>query len=146
MANRINNETHSRSKTVSAKVHCSLTDGCTCLYTCSICMQRTKNISERGVMFMYRDLFPPDSGFIQIQLKQGHASLYNIILAIVLYCPSLLLCYKMLVCFSSFFSSAFRPGLSLRLEVTSASKRGSGQAKCCGLAPFSLPLCRVEWH
>ena len=34
--------------------------------------------------------FLPDSSFIQFQLKQGHASLYKFMLAIVLYYSSLL--------------------------------------------------------
>ena len=33
----------------------------------------------QSIMFMYRDysIFPPDSSFIQVQLKQGHLNLYK---------------------------------------------------------------------
>ena len=39
------------------------------------CADEDEN-SKASYMFMYRDLsiFPPDSNYIQVRLKQGHAS------------------------------------------------------------------------
>ena len=80
-------------------------------------------------MYRYPSIFLPDSNFLQVRLKHGHANLYKFMLAIVLYCLSLLLNLTCLSFFSSFSSSTFRPGLSLHLEVVSdIKKRGSGQA------------------
>ena len=78
-------------------------------------------------MFMCRDLsiFLPDSNFIQVWLKQGHASLQNYA--------------EVFVYFFSFFSSTFWPGPSLRLEVASASKKGVQGRKCCGFTSFPGP-------
>ena len=101
----------------------------------------TKLMKRSSVLFMYRDfsIFPPESNFIQVWLKQGHASLYKIMLALVLYCSSLLL-----RCSSISFPSI------LNVLAQSEPSAGGGVRctkgvqgrQCCGLAPFPLPLWR----
>ena len=116
-------------------------------------------------MFMYCDLFLPDSSFIQIfWLIQRHASSCKFMqsyASLVLFfipcpeCSSLLLQSKVFFCFSSFFwsrvfffFSTFQPSLSLCLEVASASKKLQGRQNVVISLPFLFPyigLSSTNW-
>ena len=96
-------------------------------------------MKKSSVMFMYRDLsiFPPESHFIQVRLKQGRASLYKIMLALVVYYSSLLLRCSC-ISFPSFFDvlAQSKPSSGGGVHCT----KGVQGRQCCGLAPFPLPL------